>query len=167
MEKSKLKELRSGLYRERRRSAIAYLGDNCVKCLSKEHLEIDHVDWKTKEFTVSSRLYYTWEILKVELDKCQLLCKSCHSAKTKKDVCERRTGQKEQPHGTYWRYKKHKCRCEMCIQAHSIYNARFKPPRKRKSRTCGTYAMYKHGCRCDRCKEANKSYMKAFRNKHK
>ena len=65
-----------------------YLGGKCVSCGTTENLEFDHIDPNTKRFNVSKVIPDTppetpltqnvWE----EVDKCQLLCKSCHRKKT-------------------------------------------------------------------------------------
>jgi 5-methylcytosine-specific restriction endonuclease McrA len=105
---------------QRKLKCIQYLGGKCVRCGTVDALEFDHVDRATKSFTITSNLNRRWEILKEELDKCQLLCKPCHRQKTveagetggghnKADVC---------PHGTLWGYgSRWKCRCDLCKAA--------------------------------------------------
>lgn len=61
---------------------LEYLGGECVQCGSKENLEFDHIDPKTKSFSITRKWNRRWEVLKLELDKCQLLCKDCHLTKT-------------------------------------------------------------------------------------
>lgn len=62
--------------------AIKYKGGACKKCgYSKcvDALEFHHVDELIKEFGIGRNGYCTsWEKLKVELDKCDLLCANCH-----------------------------------------------------------------------------------------
>ncbi len=59
----------------------------CVQCGSWQELELDHIDPKTK---VSSRIWsWTQSKRDAELKKCQVLCRSCHLEKTKKDLSER------------------------------------------------------------------------------
>lgn len=69
-------------YYNRKQTYLDYLGNKCVKCGSQENLEFDHIDPKSKKFTICARLTYKPEIVYAELDKCQLLCKECHIAKT-------------------------------------------------------------------------------------
>lgn len=65
----------------RKQKCIDYLGgrcaqcgyDRCVKSLNFHHREPDQ-----KSFEISSRLDNSWEKLRVELDKCDLLCFNCH-----------------------------------------------------------------------------------------
>tara|TARA_A100001234_G_C12489914_1_gene327275 strand:+ start:101 stop:526 length:426 start_codon:yes stop_codon:yes gene_type:complete len=67
---------------------IDYLGGKCVSCGTTENLEFDHIDPNTKRYNVSKVIPDTspetplcqsvWE----EVNKCQLLCKSCHRKKT-------------------------------------------------------------------------------------
>lgn len=65
-----------------KRKAIAYLGGSCQKCgYSKciEALEFHHRDPTQKEFSLGVRgLYRSFERVRVELDKCDLLCANCH-----------------------------------------------------------------------------------------
>jgi len=62
--------------------------EGCVKCGSKEQLELDHINEEEKEWnprrsmcskTLTKRF---WK----EIDKCQLLCYDCHKEKTKKGL---------------------------------------------------------------------------------
>ena len=62
---------------------IGYLGGECKKCSSVEQLEFDHIDRATKSFAITKYWNRKWEIIKPELDKCQLLCHDCHKEKTK------------------------------------------------------------------------------------
>ncbi len=64
--------------------AIEYKGSKCQnkkcgynKCSAA--LEFHHRDPATKEFSISSGGYTrSWERVKKELDKCDLLCANCH-----------------------------------------------------------------------------------------
>lgn len=68
---------------ERRNLAIKYLGGKCTKCKVVDNLEFDHVDPKTKLYEIATHLWdYSWNKLLLELNKCQLLCISCHKEKT-------------------------------------------------------------------------------------
>ena len=59
------------------------LGGQCVKCGTTENLEFDHIHPGDKSFNITSRMNcrITDEMYD-ELDKCQLLCKSCHKQVT-------------------------------------------------------------------------------------
>jgi biotin operon repressor len=60
---------------------IEYLGGKCLlcgydKCMAS--LEFHHRDPNEKEFTVSHNQSRSWDKLKKEIDKCDLLCSNCH-----------------------------------------------------------------------------------------
>lgn len=82
------KEYQLKRYHKIRQESFVLLGNCCVKCSSQNELEIDHKEWKKK----SIRLNKLWSISKQkrieELSKCQLLCRSCHLEKSKKDISE-------------------------------------------------------------------------------
>jgi hypothetical protein len=53
------------------------LGGKCVWCGATENLEFDHIDPAQKQFTISAfpcSLELWWK----EVEKCRLLCKTCH-----------------------------------------------------------------------------------------
>ena len=62
--------------------AIKYKGSKCIKCgYNKciEALDFHHRDATTKEFGIAGNgNTIAWNRLKVELDKCDLLCSNCH-----------------------------------------------------------------------------------------
>lgn len=72
---------------DRRRSlkqqAIDYLGGKCCICgydRCNAALDFHHRDPKTKEFAISGKgLTRSWDSLRVELDKCMLVCNRCHA----------------------------------------------------------------------------------------
>lgn len=100
-------------YRTQRNDFIATLGDQCVKCGSTEALEMDHIDPKTKSFTISA-LWALKDLPMVydELKKCQLLCEPCHREKSAREASERLEGTWR--HGTQYGWQKKKCRCDEC-----------------------------------------------------
>ena len=65
-----------------RLKAVAYKGGRCQLCgydRCPEALEFHHPDETKKEFGVSSGGYTrSWEKVKLEIDKCVLLCANCH-----------------------------------------------------------------------------------------
>lgn len=62
--------------------AIEYKGAKCSICgyeKCKAALEFHHIDPSTKNFGIASQGFtHNWEYLKIELDKCVLLCANCH-----------------------------------------------------------------------------------------
>lgn len=139
---------------------FSILGTQCVKCWSTENLEMDHIDPRTKHFTITTMIApkYRRQVLK-ELKKCQTLCAACHAKKTASEHSIAFKKDREKCHGTlsqYWRYK---CRCESCRAVYREYKrkrqgaTRLRGPYKKA--VCGTNSMYRNGCRCDECKKAH------------
>lgn len=62
--------------------AIEYKGGECQTCgYNKCHgaLELHHLDKDDKGFGIGDKGYTrSWEKVRVELDKCVLLCANCH-----------------------------------------------------------------------------------------
>ena len=61
--------------------AIEYLGGKCEICGYDKNisaLDFHHKNPEEKEISVSLLYQYSWERMKEELDKCQLLCANCH-----------------------------------------------------------------------------------------
>jgi DNA-binding CsgD family transcriptional regulator len=61
--------------------AIKYKGEKCEKCGYNKcirALEFHHLEPSEKDFTVSSYKVLSWEKIKIELDKCILVCANCH-----------------------------------------------------------------------------------------
>jgi len=63
-------------------AAIMYLGGKCSKCGDNNIavLEFHHYDNKNnkKEFVIGNHINISWKKIKKELDKCVLLCHTCH-----------------------------------------------------------------------------------------
>jgi len=65
----------------RKKKMVEYKGGKCYKCgydKSTRALEFHHRDKKEKLFNVSGSHCIKWEKIKVELDKCDLVCSNCH-----------------------------------------------------------------------------------------
>src|SRR5690606_2460330 len=101
---------RKDYYEERMAWYKSYLGGKCVHCGNTENLEFDHKIAADKNFTISSKYDAKWEILKPELDKCQLLCQRCHIIKSQTEGDTKAVV----VHGSLGMYSHYKCRCELC-----------------------------------------------------
>ena len=61
--------------------AIEYKGGKCVVCgynRSVTAMEFHHLDPTQKDFGISSNSNRAWEKIRIELDKCVLVCSNCH-----------------------------------------------------------------------------------------
>lgn len=65
-----------------KQDAINYKGGCCSKCgydKCRSALEFHHLDPSQKDFGVGEKGYTkAWETIKMELDKCILVCANCH-----------------------------------------------------------------------------------------
>ncbi len=101
-----MRKYQSQWIQKRRKEYLA--GKACVNCGSLERLEIDHIDPKQK---VSHRVWSWSESRRIiELQKCQILCHSCHKEKT-------RSSYPGLIHGTTNAYDHYGCRCQLCRRA--------------------------------------------------
>ncbi|MBF0484561.1 MAG: hypothetical protein HQL25_07645 [Candidatus Omnitrophica bacterium] len=62
--------------------AVEHKGFKCEKCgydRCIDALEFHHIDPAQKDFNISSKGYTrSWDRVKLELDKCIMLCANCH-----------------------------------------------------------------------------------------
>lgn len=69
-------------FRQRlKEKAIEYKGGKCVICgynKSNRSLDFHHRDPNEKDFTIGSGTVLNWERVRIELDKCDLVCRNCH-----------------------------------------------------------------------------------------
>jgi 5-methylcytosine-specific restriction endonuclease McrA len=101
----------------KREKAIHEYGGVCSQCGSSEDLEFDHINPELKARNIGAIWSYSWENIRDELAKCQLLCVDCHKAKT------RETSYKG--HGCEHRYRDG-CRCQPCKDAHAERARRYR-----------------------------------------
>jgi hypothetical protein len=62
--------------------AVAYKGGLCLKCGKMPHIaamSFHHRNPTEKEFEIGARKGSSLDAIKVELDKCDLLCRNCHA----------------------------------------------------------------------------------------
>lgn len=121
------KEYYQQYYKKHKKEIFEKLGDSCVVCGSKSNLEIDHIDESNKSFGVLGN----WsikdkEILQIELEKCQLLCKACHKEKTRQYLSKIRQTDRTSKHGTISQYQRYKCRCDLCKEAQSKWHKEYR-----------------------------------------
>ena len=101
-------------------------GGKCVMCGTNNNLHFDHIDPTTKVAGIADIVFDTLTVrgiysgstgaarLENELLKCQLLCGTCHNAKTLKQQG------REAKHGTKSKYNKG-CKCVACTRAAADY----------------------------------------------
>lgn len=66
----------------RKIKAVEYKGGQCEFCgysRCLRALEFHHKDPTKKDFQISANPNISWENMKIELDKCLLLCSNCHA----------------------------------------------------------------------------------------
>lgn len=86
-------------YHARRDELVQRLGGKCAICGSTENLEFDHIDASTKNFNVGKLLSHSREAIEQELQKCQLLCRACHTAKSRVDLSRKLSGSNNPNYG--------------------------------------------------------------------
>lgn len=67
---------------DKKRKSVEYKGGKCQfcgydRCISA--LAFHHLDESTKEFDISGNHALAWERIRIELDKCILVCANCHA----------------------------------------------------------------------------------------
>ena len=63
-------------------AAIKYLGGKCMECGwrgNQAALQFHHINFKKKDFSIGNVANKSWNTIKLELQKCILLCANCHS----------------------------------------------------------------------------------------
>ena len=61
--------------------AVDYKGGKCSKCgydKCKAALDFHHINPEEKDFTIAKYYNLSWDKIKIELDKCILVCANCH-----------------------------------------------------------------------------------------
>lgn len=68
-------------WRRIKTDAIKYKGGKCVQCGYDEHyaaLDFHHRNPEEKDVSWNKLRLRSWDKIKLELDKCDLLCANCH-----------------------------------------------------------------------------------------
>jgi hypothetical protein len=62
------------------------LAHPCVDCLESNPvvLEFDHLDPSNKLYNISNMMSNSWAKIKIEIDKCEVVCANCHRKRTAK-----------------------------------------------------------------------------------
>lgn len=63
-------------------AAVKLMGGKCIDCGWIGNIaafEFHHLDPNEKEFGIGNVSNKTWDVVKVELKKCVLLCSNCHA----------------------------------------------------------------------------------------
>lgn len=104
----------------KRRQAWLKLNGPCRQCGSTERLEVDHIDPKQKV----THAVWSWGTAKrmAELNKCQVLCFTCHRKKSNMEYSARFP----LVHGTRSGYETHGCRCDRCTEVASARSAKYR-----------------------------------------
>jgi len=106
-------------YVERMTAIRNQLGNTCAVCGSEEDLEVDHIDPSTKTFNLGKAWGKPWDVILVELKKCQLLCKQCHRLKSNQENSRRGSLNKGvYKHGSHNARYVLRCDCEECTEFH-------------------------------------------------
>lgn len=72
---------------DNRKKIVEYLKSNhCVDCGESDPvvLEFDHTDPTKKIDNISNMVRRSWELIKKEIDKCDVVCANCHRRRTAK-----------------------------------------------------------------------------------
>lgn len=77
-------------YHDRRAEYALELGAKCTHCPATDGLQFDHIDWRTKSFSMGKLMSVSQVVAREELKKCQLLCHPCHVIKNRSDRAERK-----------------------------------------------------------------------------
>lgn len=64
--------------RRNRVLAVEYKGGKCLHCGRRDDLEFHHRDPSTKTVEITKILSCSWARIKTEVDKCDLVCPTCH-----------------------------------------------------------------------------------------
>lgn len=95
-----------------RRRAEWFADKRCVECGAVDDLQLDHIDPKLKRPGFSNIWNWSLSRREAELALCQVLCVSCHKAKSKRQLLITH-GYSADRHGGKAMYNRG-CRCDVC-----------------------------------------------------
>ena len=119
-------------YHKKRKEVIDSLGGKCARCGATDvPFHFDHIDRTKKKIRGNDVHSVNDRALKEEIKNLQLLCAPCHKTKTHEAWDY---GGNKPEHGTYWMYRKYKCRCDQCVEAYKNTTRAWRKKRKEKLR---------------------------------
>jgi hypothetical protein len=78
----------AGLTRKEIKNRIKAIKElnGCVDCGAKNHIVLDFDHIKEKKYNVSRMVHdgFSWEAIKKEIAKCEIVCANCHRIRTYK-----------------------------------------------------------------------------------
>lgn len=112
-----MREYMANRYHQKRQEVIDRLGGRCARCGSTEgKFHLDHKDKSKKTMRASDLHSVNDQRFESEIKNLQILCEDCHREKTK-EAWDYSTPKPS--HGTYWFYRKYRCRCPACVKAYT------------------------------------------------
>ena len=122
-----MRDYMRGRYHLKRKEIIKLLGGKCCRCGKGGKLVIDHKDRKKKTMRSADVHSTNDATVQKELKNLQLLCPECDH---KKSLESWDYNAPKPRHGTYWMYRKHKCRCDKCVKAYQEKGKEWRQPGK-------------------------------------
>lgn len=97
------------------RRALFMKGKKCVICGAIDNLEIDHINPDDKVYNISQIWGRRKSVREEELNKCQVLCHTCHQKKSIKELPKtRNTPRKERHYAS--KLNKEKVKLVQCLR---------------------------------------------------
>jgi len=123
-----MREYMKNRYHSKRKEIVDRLGGKCSRCGTLDGpFHLDHIDKRKKKMRASDLHSVNDQKFEEEVKNLQLLCQNCHREKTK-EAWDYSTPKPR--HGTYWMYKKYKCRCPRCVKAYTAKQKEWRENRK-------------------------------------
>jgi hypothetical protein len=125
-----MREYMANRYHQKRKEVIDRLGGRCVRCGdTKGPFHLDHKNASKKTMRASDLHSVNDKRFESELKNLQLLCEDCHKEKTK-ETWDYSTPKPS--HGTYWFFRKYRCRCPACTKAYKAKQKEWRKTQKEK-----------------------------------
>ena len=125
-----MREYMANRYHQKRQEVIDRLGGRCTRCGSKDgNFHLDHKDKSKKTMRASDLHSVNDKRFKSEIKNLQILCEDCHREKTK-EAWDYSTPKPS--HGTYWFFRKYRCRCPACTKAYQAKQKEWRKTQKEK-----------------------------------